>query len=107
LPALGFAEGSIAPQAAVALVAGTALFALAAVGLGMWGLQRWRAGRLGGGMLRWLYRLPGVGELLAQQQSLHYFTGLERGLAAGLPLAQSLRLATAALPSTPRRAAFE
>lgn len=103
LPALGYAERSLDAVAAVGLALG-ALGAVALLaGLGYLALLRWRAGRLGQTALALLYRLPMVGTLLAQQQSLHYFAGLERSLAAGVPLAQSLRLAGDALPRSPCR----
>ncbi|MET0377837.1 MAG: hypothetical protein ABW049_02505 [Spongiibacteraceae bacterium] len=107
LPALGYVERSLALPAALALAGGSLLLAALAGLFGCWLLDRWRRGQLGQRVVDSLYRLPGVGLVLAQQQSLHYFSGLELGLGAGLPLAQSLQLATAALPYSPRRAVFE
>lgn len=107
LPALGYAERSLSPPVAVGLASGSLLL-IGAIGLaGRWLLHCWRGEDLGRPLVDKLYRLPGVGPVLAQQQSLHYFSGLELSLGAGLPLAQALQLATDALPYSPRRAVFE
>ncbi len=107
LPALGYMERSLSLTMALSLALGSLLL-IGLVGLaGGWLLYHWRRGRLGSRLIDGLYRLPGVGRVLAQQQSLHYFSGLELSLGAGLSLAQALQLAAAALPYSPRRAVFE
>jgi type II secretory pathway component PulF len=107
LPALAVMEGRLAVGAALALAL-VPLLLSASAGLAMILLaQRWRAGTLAHGWIDSCYRLPGVGRLLAMQQSLHYFNSLALCTGGGLPLAQSLRLSAAALPYSPRRLAFE
>lgn len=106
LPALGFAERSLTLPQSLLLAGGTAASAAAAALAGRWLLARWRRHGAGRRLAGLLYQLPGVGALLSRQQSLHYFSALERALGAGLPVAQALRLAADALPDSPRRAAF-
>jgi type II secretory pathway component PulF len=106
LPALGYAEKSLSLGAMLALMGGSLLGVAGLVLLGGWlavlGCQQ----RLHRRSIDSLYRLPGVGLLFAQQQSLHYFAALELTLGAGLPLAQSLQLATEVLPYSPRKSIF-
>lgn len=107
IPVLAVLEGLVAPSVALALAL---LPLLMAAGLGWAAVasaRHWQAGRLRRSWIDLCYRLPGVGRLLALQQSLHYFTNLSLCTGAGLPLGRSLQLSAAALPYSPRRAAFE
>jgi len=107
LPVLGVADGLIAVNTALWLIALPLLIGLVLTMVLTNAVQRWRQGLLGRTWIDVCYRLPGLGLLLAQQQSLHYFSNLSLCMRAGLPLAQSLQLSVEAMPYSPRRAAFE
>lgn len=107
LPVLGVADGMIAMKSALWLIALPLLIGLILAILLAKAARHWRQGALANAWVDVCYRLPGVGLLLAQQQSLHYFSNLSLCMRAGLPLAQSLQLSVEALPYSPRRAAFE
>jgi len=107
VPVLAVFDGLMAPAIALALAL---LPLLMAAGLG-WtaaiSARRWQEGELPHDWIDRCYRLPGLGRLLSLQQSLHYFSNLSLCTGGGLPLARSLQLSAAALPYSPRRAAFE
>ena len=107
LPMLGVADRAISINAAVALIGLPLLIGLAVAMLLRTAARRWRQGTLGRPWIDACYRLPGMGLLLAQQQSLHYFSNLSLCLRMGLPLAQSLQMSAEVMPYSPRRAAFE
>jgi type II secretory pathway component PulF len=107
LPALAVMEGRMPAGFALLLAVAPLLLTAAGAAAVMVLARRWLAGTLAHGWVDHCYRLPGIGRLLSMQQSLHYFNSLALCTGAGLSLAQSLRLAVAALPYSPRRPAFE
>lgn len=101
LPLLGWLEGGVSAGVSIALAVVPLLVVIASTALIYGRVQR---GRL---LDSAHSHAPGLGRVLARQQSLHFFTGLEICLHKGLSLAQALPLVVAALPASPQRAVFE
>lgn len=69
-------------------------------------LTAYRSGWVPESVRGWVFRLPGIGGLLARYQTFHFLSHLNLCLAAGFTLPQSLRQASRRMPATPMQKRF-
>ena len=69
-------------------------------------LTAYRSGWIGEGFKGLVFRLPGIGSLLARYQTFHFLSHLNLCIAAGFSLPQALKHAARRMPATPMKVRF-
>ncbi|WP_372781448.1 type II secretion system F family protein [Litorivivens sp.] len=106
MPATSFALGEISLYAALgnfllALLPGIVLVCVVPLSL-----MAYRSGWVPDGLKGLVFRLPGIGRLLARYQTFHFLSHLNLCIAAGFTLPQALKHAARRMPGTPMKARF-